>query len=91
MVYVQGGRVAEGRPWSLRRIPEFFWGIIAFVIFFFKTLFGFDTSSSSSNGSRGGSRGGGGPDYPGGGRGPRGPRTIGRITTIQDCSMPGGG
>ncbi|KAK9679300.1 Selenoprotein SelK-SelG [Popillia japonica] len=90
MVYVQNGRVLDERPFSLRRIADFFWGIVLFVIYFFKTLFRFDTGSGTSDGySRPGGRGngpGGGP-----GRGPRGPRTLGRVTTIQDCSMPGGG
>ncbi|KAF2884226.1 hypothetical protein ILUMI_21961 [Ignelater luminosus] len=87
MVYISNGAVCQDPPWSIRRLTGFFWGIIAFVLYFFKTLVGLDRNSSGSNGSKNGRGGGrGGPDGPGGG-----PRRIGRITTIDDCSMPGGG
>ncbi|XP_031347228.1 selenoprotein K-like [Photinus pyralis] len=79
MVYVTGGQLKESPPWSLERLVSLFWGIIAFFIMFFKTLVGVD--DKSRNGRSGGPGGG-----PGGG-----PKRIGRVTTIDDCSMPGGG
>ncbi|GJQ87125.1 hypothetical protein Trydic_g23974 [Trypoxylus dichotomus] len=93
MVYVQNGRVLQEKPFGLKTITDFFWGIILFVIYFFRTLLGLESGRNNDNGGyrpggRGGGPGGGGGG-PGGG--PRRPRTIGRVTTIQDCSMPGGG
>ncbi|KAK4877383.1 hypothetical protein RN001_009889 [Aquatica leii] len=79
MVYVSGGQVKEAPPWSFERLISLFWGIIAFIVLFFKTLFGIEDKGTYG---RGGGSGGG----PGGG-----PKRIGRVTTIDDCSMPGGG
>lgn len=97
MVYVQNGKILEDRPFGFKSITDFFMGIILFVIYFFKTLFGLE---SGSNSSYGGLRPGGGGSGPGGrgngpgggpGGGPRGPKTIGRISSIQDNSVPGCG
>ncbi|XP_072438407.1 selenoprotein K isoform X2 [Chiloscyllium punctatum] len=42
MVYVSNGQVVDSRsqaPWSLSSIIQFFWGIVEFISFFFRTLF----------------------------------------------------
>lgn len=83
MAYISGGQLKESPPWSLERLISLFWGIIAFFVLFFQTLVGMEDKSKNR-------RGGGGAGGPGGGPG-GGPRRIGRITTIDDCSMPGGG
>ncbi|XP_060535743.1 glycine-rich selenoprotein-like [Cylas formicarius] len=76
MVYVRSdGTVTENPPLHTRLV-SFVFGIFSFVIFFFKSLLGMDTSSSkastSSGSSFGGGGGSGGPFGPGkGGGGPR--------------------
>lgn len=38
MVYLSNGQVFEGRPWSISAIVAAFWGLINFIVLFFKTL-----------------------------------------------------
>ncbi|KAK7102402.1 selenoprotein K-like [Littorina saxatilis] len=46
MAYVSGGQVLESRsPWRLSFIPEFFWGIINFIVLFFKSMYNPDLNS----------------------------------------------
>ncbi|XP_065077479.1 glycine-rich selenoprotein-like [Ochlerotatus camptorhynchus] len=93
MVYIaRDGRVHESQPWSVERFKGMIAGFFAFFVMFFRTLF--DLNSNSSSGSsdtssvrRGGGGGGGGPPPPGGPR----QRPIGRMMTLRDCTIPGGG
>lgn len=39
MVYVSQGNMMDNRsPWRLSIIPEMFWGLINFIVLFFRTL-----------------------------------------------------
>jgi len=88
MVYVSSdGRVLQQKPWGLSRIVDIFTNAFNFVYFFFASLLGFDRPAVAGRSGSGGGRGGG-PDGPDDGRRIR---RVGKITTIQDCSMPGGG
>lgn len=63
---------------------------MAFDSFSFSSLLGPLFPDGGNNSSRKwGGGGGGGPS--GGGGKPGGNRRIGRITTISDCTVPGGG
>lgn len=91
MVYIaRDGTVHQSAPWSVQRFIGLITGFFNFIIMFFKTMLDMkDTStepSYSGNNRRGG--GGGGPPPP-----PRGPRQrpIGRMMTLRDCTIPGGG
>lgn len=40
MVYVSGGQVLDSQSsWRLSVIPEIFWGIVNFIVLFFKSMF----------------------------------------------------
>ncbi|XP_076468804.1 selenoprotein K-like [Babylonia areolata] len=67
MVYVSGGQVLESRsPWRFSVIPEFFWGIINFIVLFFKTMINPDLNSRGNTNSHT-------TDYRPPGSGPGGP------------------
>mmetsp|Transcript_13340 Transcript_13340/g.40016 ORF Transcript_13340/g.40016 Transcript_13340/m.40016 type:complete len:111 (+) Transcript_13340:2-334(+) len=73
MVYVEGGRVVgERSKWRLSIIPEIFFGVLNFVVFFFRTMI---DPTLKPAGARGGNTGprintlGGGSGGGGGGGG----------------------
>uniref|UniRef100_A0A0K8TT55 Putative selenoprotein g n=1 Tax=Tabanus bromius TaxID=304241 RepID=A0A0K8TT55_TABBR len=93
MVYVdRDGRVHDQRPWDMSRIVDMFTGFFTFTWFFLQSLIeplqSIGGGQSGGGARRTGGGGGGGND-----RRPPGPpnRRIGRITTMSDCSVPGGG
>lgn len=68
MVYISSdGRVLQAKPWGLHSITDFFWGIIAFLQLFFRSLIDPNANSKGDNystqyrntGGRGGPPGGG--------------------------------
>ncbi|KAL8622049.1 hypothetical protein ACOMHN_056534 [Nucella lapillus] len=89
MAYVSGGQVLENRSrWRFSIIPDFFWGIINFVVLFFKTMINPDLNSRGSTHTsnyRPPGSGPGGPPQPprrrhggfGGGSGAPGPPPMG--------------
>lgn len=91
MAYITGGgQMCDGKSnWRLSFIPDMFWGIVNFIVLFFRTMFspaltgkgsGFESSYQSAAG-----RGGGAPKTPkrrmggfrGGAGGPRAPPPAG--------------
>jgi len=97
MPYIsRDGTVHNRAPWSV----EYFWGMIcgffALILMFLRTLvdplLNIQGNGSGSNWRGGGGGGGGGSGNrrgpPPGGL-PR--RPIGRINTLADCTIPGGG
>ncbi|XP_045465049.1 glycine-rich selenoprotein-like [Harmonia axyridis] len=95
MVYIaRDGTVCENPPWGIDRIGQLFSGLINFVVLFFQTLVGLDTSQKStqksggssfrSGGGGGGGGGGGRPFGPGGGGG-SGPK---KFMTLRDVNPP---
>ncbi|CAB3976538.1 seleno K [Paramuricea clavata] len=74
MPYVSGGNVQESRSiWRTTIIQDTFWGIINFVVLFFRTMFSPDMSKNGvSQTSDYRSKPGGGPPRPPG-------RRMGRI------------
>ncbi|KAL8595171.1 hypothetical protein ACOMHN_013844 [Nucella lapillus] len=65
MVYVSGGQVLESRsPWRFSAIPEFFWGVLNFIILFVKSMFNLDMSKKGNTHTS---------DYRPPGNGPGGP------------------
>lgn len=99
MVYVKSDGTVCQQPPIHERLIRFVLGVFGFVIFFFKSLVGMDTTrkSSSSGGffSGGGGGGGGGgpfrPGKPGGGPNVRTMRDINPPTVQGAGSCPGGG
>ncbi|KXJ68867.1 glycine-rich selenoprotein [Aedes albopictus] len=94
MVYIaRDGSVHESPPWSVQRFIGMITGFFSLIAMFFKTMFNMDSNRASrgqdSSGVRwsGGGGGGGGPPPPGGPR----RRPIGRMMTLSDCTVPGGG
>ncbi|XP_062539987.1 glycine-rich selenoprotein-like [Armigeres subalbatus] len=92
MVYIaRDGSVHESPPWSIQRLIGIITGFFSLIAMFFKTMFNMDSSRTSSardsGGGRGSGGGGGGPPPPGGPR----RRPIGRMMTLSDCTIPGGG
>lgn len=102
MVYVKSDGTVCQNPPIHERLFRLIFGMFSFVIFFFKSLLGMDTSNSKRNGGSkgggsffGGSSGGGGGGG-GGGRpfGPGGPGGGPNIRTMRDINPPtvsGGG
>jgi len=89
MVYVAAdGTVLEQRPWGFSRLMDAFWNTLNFITLFFKSLVGLDNGNAVGSGRRRGGSGGGPGNGPGGGGGGK---RIGRITTMEQCDMPGGG
>ncbi|ENN76035.1 hypothetical protein HUJ04_008883 [Dendroctonus ponderosae] len=107
MLYVKSDGTICQEPPILEKFLRLIIGVVAFVIFFFKSLVGMDTSnskkgSSSSQGgsffgrfSGGGGKGGGGkpfrPGKPGGGPNIRTMRDINPPTIQGAGGCPGGG
>ncbi|XP_052562635.1 uncharacterized protein LOC120429939 [Culex pipiens pallens] len=92
MVYVaRDGTVHQSQPWGVQRLLGLITGFFNFFVMFFKTLFGdLKPSGSGDTASSGSSRRGGGGGPPGPPGGPR-QRPIGRMMTLRDCTIPGGG
>ncbi|XP_055630741.1 glycine-rich selenoprotein-like [Toxorhynchites rutilus septentrionalis] len=93
MVYIaRDGTVHQKPPWNIRLMGLII-GFFNFIAMFFKTMFGMDSNGPSSSGDTYNSRRGGGPGGGGGGGPPGGPRRrpIGRMMTLSDCTIPGGG
>jgi len=93
MVYIsRDGTVHDRAPWSLERIWGMIVGFFALISMFLRTLVDpllniqgpFGSNWRGGNGGGGGNRRGPPPGGP-----PR--RPIGRITTLADCNIPGGG
>ncbi|XP_076271879.1 uncharacterized protein LOC143203557 [Rhynchophorus ferrugineus] len=103
MVYIKSDGTVSSNPPLHKQFFRLIVGVFAFVIFFFKSLLGFDTSGystgSTSNRSGGSSLGGGSSGGGGGGSRPFGPggrpniRTMGDINppTVRGGGCPGGG
>uniref|UniRef100_T1DJ75 Putative selenoprotein g n=1 Tax=Psorophora albipes TaxID=869069 RepID=T1DJ75_9DIPT len=96
MVYIaRDGTVHQSPPWSVQRFMGMITGFFSFIVMFFKTLFDLNTNSASSTQDTSGVRRGGGGGPGGGGGGPPGggprQRPIGRMMTLRDCTIPGGG
>ncbi|XP_055587942.1 glycine-rich selenoprotein-like [Uranotaenia lowii] len=93
MVYVaRDGTVHQSPPWSLQRLLGLITGFFNFIVMFFRTMLDLNPNSSTDtayngSGRGGGGGGGGGPPPPGGPR----QRPIGRMMTLRDCTIPGGG
>ncbi|XP_022299600.1 selenoprotein K-like [Crassostrea virginica] len=66
MVYVSsGGQVVDSQsPWRLSIIPEIFWGIINFVVLFFRTLVSPSMTKYGNTHTSDYRSGGGGPPPP---------------------------
>lgn len=93
MVYIaRDGTVHQNPPWTVQRFLGMITGFFSFIVMFFKTLFGDLNPKGSNDAQTGGSGGRGGGGGPGGGPsgGPR-QRPIGRMMTLRDCTIPGGG
>uniref|UniRef100_T1GZV9 Selenoprotein K n=1 Tax=Megaselia scalaris TaxID=36166 RepID=T1GZV9_MEGSC len=93
MVYIgRDGKVYDKQPYNLDWFLGLFIGFWNFLCFFSLLAPLFPDSSSGSGNNRRWGGGGGGSTGGGGGPGkPGGNRKIGRITTISDCTVPGGG
>ncbi|EAT42984.1 AAEL005523-PA [Aedes aegypti] len=92
MVYIaRDGSVHETQPWSVQRFIGMITGFLGLIAMFFKTMFNMDSNQPSrgqdSSGIHWRGGGGGGPPPPGGPR----RRPIGRVMTLSDCTVPGGG
>lgn len=90
MVYIaRDGTVHEHPPWSVQRFLGLITGFFNFIVMFFKTMLDLNPNNSSTvrDTNRRGGGGGGGPPPPGGPR----QRPIGRMMTLRDCTIPGGG
>ena len=68
MVYISpDGQVLQAKPWGLHSITDFFWGVITFLQFFFRSLIDPNSNSKGdkystqykNTGGRGGPPGGG--------------------------------
>lgn len=83
MVYISNdGNVLESTPWSLKRVYQFFTGIIYMVIMFFRTLVNPDMNKHGSEYTR---------DYRPGSGPPRPPmRRLGRPNTGNTVDVPFG-
>ena len=94
MAYVRAdGTIGERSPWRLSIVVDLFWGIINFIVLFFRTLISPGTGQRGS--SRQGSRGSSGNDrrWPGAPGNPR-PRFggFGPSSSGPSCPpMAGGG
>jgi len=68
MPYVAGGQVVNSKtPWRMSIIPDFFWGVINFVVLFFQTMISPDSNSRGSGYTSDHRVGGNDPMGPGGG------------------------
>jgi len=93
MVYIKDGKLMESSPWSLSRIPEFFWFILNQITLFFQTLFYASTSNEITDGGRKrvNGFGGGGPSRNDGKFPPGGRRPISTVKNLPgNCSPIGG-
>ena len=87
--------VEANRPFGVHTLVAFFWSVIDFLVFFFKTIIdpkAAEEYAKRRNKGRGGgsSTGGGGPSGGSGGGPPRPPYRGARITGLSDLRDAGG-
>lgn len=105
MVYINsdGSVAAKKSLWRLQSIPDFFWGVLNWIVFFFRSVFSTEatrqnsmggTKRSSGFGRSSGGGGGGGRGSGGGGESRRGGANIHGVkkpaTAQAGCGSSGG-